>query len=116
MSAVIEFGTDLWKSILTPGVTPVLVQATHASFAALLTVLIGMLVATKSLHFVALSLIAVSLWAAITWFIGEVRKIQEEQKEQKEAEETSQDETVKSADTTATEKKTATRVSTSKKT
>lgn len=82
MSAVIDFANDLWKSILTPGVTPVLVQATHFSFASLIIVLIFMLVSTKSLHFVALLLIASGLWASITWFVSEIRKMEEEKRQQ----------------------------------
>lgn len=66
------FVTDLWESIFTPGVTPSLIVATHASFAALLITLIGLLFATHNIHFIILTVLASSLWAAITWFIKEV--------------------------------------------
>lgn len=80
MSSVLNFATELYQSILTPGVTPVMVKATHASFAALLLVLVGMLIGTKSIHFVVLTFLASGLWAAITWFIAETRKIDAEKK------------------------------------
>jgi hypothetical protein len=66
------FVTDLWESIFTPGTTPALVRATHFSFAALVLLLISLLVATWNLHFLALLVIASGLWAAVTWFVGEL--------------------------------------------
>ena len=81
MASPLKFVTDLWQSIMTPGVTPVLVQSTHASFVALLFVLVGMLIYTHSIHFLILTIIASGLWGAITWFVAEIRKIELEKKE-----------------------------------
>ncbi|KAF5094041.1 hypothetical protein D0Z00_003730 [Geotrichum galactomycetum] len=82
MAAVINFTQDLWNSILTPGTTPALIKATHFSFAALLTTLAFLLVATKNIHFVFLTIIASGLWAAITWFIKEVELEKQRQQQQ----------------------------------
>jgi hypothetical protein len=89
------FITDLWESIFTPGTTPSLILATHLSFGALLVTLIGLLFATRNIHFVILTVLASSLWAAITWFIKEVEAVKKNQQLE-------QQETVKSkAQTTA---------------
>lgn len=74
MSAVIDFAQDLWMSVLTPGTTPALITATHASFASLLVILLFLLYATRNIHFVFLTIIASGLWAAITWFIYEIEQ------------------------------------------
>lgn len=71
-----SFLKRLWQSIFEPGAPPVLVTATHISFAALTAVLLFLLVATRSLHFLALLVLAVGLWIAITWFVKEIAKIQ----------------------------------------
>lgn len=73
-----DFVSNLWESIFTPGTTPTLVKATHGSFVALEITLIGMLIATKSLHFVALLVLATGLWIAITWFINESARLNEQ--------------------------------------
>lgn len=73
-----DFASKLWDSVFTPGTTPTLVKATHASFIALEATLVFMLVATKSLHFVALLILATGLWLAITWFIQESQKYTQE--------------------------------------
>ncbi|KAF5092212.1 hypothetical protein D0Z03_002975 [Geotrichum reessii] len=113
MAAVIDFAQDLWTSILTPGTTPALVKATHFSFAALLATLAFLLVATRNIHFVFLTLIASGLWAAITWFIKEVELEKQRQQQLKEAEQTDSSEKTEKDEGTATsavsEKKTATR-------
>lgn len=77
---------DLWESIFTPGTTPSLVIATHVSFAALLVTLIALLVATKNIHFVVLTVLASGLWVAITWFITEL-KLEKERQERAKMEE-----------------------------
>lgn len=80
---------ELWSSIFTPGPTPTLLIATNVSFAALQLVLFALLIATQSLHFVALSLISAGLWYSINWFAQEVRLAQQAQdaeKKKKQAE------------------------------
>lgn len=87
MAAVIDFAQDLWSSILTPGTSPALIKATHFSFAALLATLLFLLVATKNIHFVFLTTIALGLWAAITWFIKEVELEKQRQQQLQSKEE-----------------------------
>ncbi|KAK3185320.1 SMK killer toxin resistance protein [Lecanicillium sp. MT-2017a] len=67
-----SFITDLWESIFTPGPTPVLLRATNISFAALQVTLFALLVATYSVHFVALSVLCAGLWYSINWFSAEL--------------------------------------------
>lgn len=82
---MIQFVTDLWTSILTPGTTPTLVKATHASFAALILLLLAMLAATWSYHFIIMTLLALGVWGGITWFINEIEQIKlAEQEKEKE--------------------------------
>lgn len=76
-----EFIQGLWDGILNPGTTPALVIATHASFACLELVLFLMLWASRSLHFVALIILATCLWMAITWFIGEAEAYRQKEGE-----------------------------------
>lgn len=78
-----SFFEALWVSIFTPGTTPTLLLATHVSFGLLLIVLALMYVGTRSLHFVALGGIAAGLWASITWFAGELEKVQKAEEEGK---------------------------------
>lgn len=80
------FLTDLWESIFTAGPTPTLLLATNVTFAALQLLLFILLVATYSLHFVALSLICGGLWYSINWFAVEVGKMQEEKNQQEKRE------------------------------
>lgn len=79
-----SFVVDLWESIFTPGPTPTILRATNVSFAALQIVLLGLLFATYSVHFVVLSVLCAGLWWAINWFAAEVATIQREQKEKDE--------------------------------
>ena len=67
-----DFFTNLFTSIFTPGPTPTLVVATNASFAALQLVLLGLAIATYSIHFVILSVLSGGLWWAINWFVREL--------------------------------------------
>ncbi len=62
------FVEQLWESIFTPGPTPSLLLATNVTFASLQLVLLALLIATYSVHFVVLSLISGGLWWAINWF------------------------------------------------
>jgi len=84
-----SFLEELWGSIFTPGPTPTLLVATNAAFAALQLLLLILLIATYSIHFVVLSLLCGGLWYSINWFATELAKAQqgitaEEKKERKE--------------------------------
>ncbi|OLN94247.1 V-type ATPase assembly factor PKR1 [Colletotrichum chlorophyti] len=67
-----NFLTNMWESIFTPGPTPTLLYATNATFGALQFLLAVLLVATRSIHFVILSVLSGSLWYAINWFSREL--------------------------------------------
>ena len=82
-----EFFENLWHSIFTPGPTPTLVVATNATFAALQVLLVGLLVATRSVHFAVLSFLCGGLWWAINWFATEIRTAQEKEERAKKAKE-----------------------------
>ncbi|KAK0730797.1 Pkr1-domain-containing protein [Lasiosphaeris hirsuta] len=75
------FVTELWESIFTPGPTPTLLIATNVTFAALQLVLAALLFATYSIHFVVLSVLSGSLWAAINWFARELLEHQGQEEE-----------------------------------
>ncbi|MCJ1253529.1 hypothetical protein MMC24_001341 [Lignoscripta atroalba] len=68
-----DFLTNLFQSIFTPGPTPTLVVATNVSFAALQLVLLVLLIATYSVHFLILSSLSAGLWWAINWFVKELQ-------------------------------------------
>lgn len=68
-----NFLEELWNSIFTPGTTPTLLVATNASFGALQFLLLILLIATYSIHFLILSLICAGLWYAINWFARELQ-------------------------------------------
>lgn len=68
-----DFLTDLFSSIFTPGPSPSLLTATNVSFAALQSVLLALLVATYSVHFLILSFLSAFLWYAINWFVQELQ-------------------------------------------
>ena len=76
-----DFLKDLVDSIFTPGPTPTLIVATNASFAALQLVLLALLIATYSVHFIILSFLSAGLWWAINWFAKEVREADAREKE-----------------------------------
>lgn len=78
-----SFFEQLWESVFTPGPTPTLLVATNASFAALQVLLFVMLVATKSIHFVILSVLCGGLWWSINWFAAEIRAAQAKEEEAK---------------------------------
>ncbi|MCJ1325104.1 SMK killer toxin resistance protein [Thelotrema lepadinum] len=77
-----EFFTNLFTSIFTPGPTPTLVVATNASFAALQLVLLGLVIATYSIHFVILSFLSGGLWWAINWFVMELEASKQKEREE----------------------------------
>ncbi|KAG6000048.1 hypothetical protein E4U21_005989 [Claviceps maximensis] len=72
-----SFIIDLWESIFTPGPTPTILYATNLSFGALQLVLLALLYATTSIHFVVLSVLCGGLWWAINWFARELALVQE---------------------------------------
>ncbi|KAJ5504742.1 Endoplasmic reticulum protein Pkr1 [Penicillium fimorum] len=82
-----SFMGDLWSSIFTPGPTPTLLIATNVTFAALQLIFFALLLATYSLHFVALSTISAGLWWSINWFAAEVQLAQQAQEAEKEKQE-----------------------------
>ncbi|KAK5078463.1 SMK killer toxin resistance protein [Lithohypha guttulata] len=67
------FFEELWNSVFTPGTTPTLLVATNASFGALQFLLLILLLATYSVHFLVLSVLSASLWYAINWFARELQ-------------------------------------------
>lgn len=80
------FITELWESVLTPGTTPALIKATHASFIMLIISLISLIFLSGSIHFVNLLVIAVLLYACVVWFINELEKVKLEAKEKENKE------------------------------
>jgi ER protein Pkr1 len=67
------FFEELWNSVFVPGPTPTLLVATNASFACLQFLLLCLLLATYSVHFIVLSLLCSGLWWSINWFVAELR-------------------------------------------
>ncbi|CAL3968734.1 unnamed protein product [Diplocarpon coronariae] len=70
------FVADLVQSIFTPGPTPTLLVATNVAFASLQAVLLLLLIATFSIHFVILSVLSAGLWWSINWFVSELKAAQ----------------------------------------
>lgn len=106
-----SFFVELWNSIFTPGTTPQLIIATHASFIALFATLAWLIFVTKgNIHFIALLLIAVLLWLSIIWFIHELKNVKLQDNKQLEGTTTTNNNDTKPARTgesTAVNKKTA---------
>lgn len=67
------FLVELWESIFTPGTTPALLKATHASFILLHLSLLCLIYLTRSIHFINLLVIALLLHGAVTWFVNELK-------------------------------------------
>ncbi|KAM0322900.1 hypothetical protein ACHAQA_009242 [Verticillium albo-atrum] len=80
-----SFAENLWESVFTPGTTPTLLYATNATFAALQLVLLALLAATYSVHFIVLSLLCAGLWRAINWFAAELQIAQAREAAEKAA-------------------------------
>lgn len=74
-----SFVEDLWSSVFTPGPTPTLLVATNVTFAALQAVLLALLIATYSVHFLVLSFLSGALWWSINWFAQELKQVQEQE-------------------------------------
>ncbi|KHC54425.1 hypothetical protein MGE_05664 [Candida albicans P75010] len=70
-----SFFVELWESVFTPGTTPALITATHASFILLIISLLVLIFLTKSIHFINLLVIAVLLYASVFWFINELQQV-----------------------------------------
>nr|OQO27221.1 hypothetical protein B0A51_05316 [Rachicladosporium sp. CCFEE 5018] len=75
------FLTDLWESVFTPGPTSTLLVATNVSFGSLQLLLLGLLLATYSIHFIILSVLCGGLWWSINWFASEVSAVRREEEE-----------------------------------
>ena len=79
-----SFVVDLWESVFVPGPTPTLLRAANGTFALLQLLLLVLLAATRSAHFVALSVLCAGLWWAINWFAVELAAAQRQQEEKEE--------------------------------
>ncbi|KAI1397405.1 Pkr1-domain-containing protein [Hypoxylon fuscum] len=77
------FAQELWESIFTPGTTPTLLVATNATFASLQLVLLLLLFATRSVHFIILSVLCGGLWWSINWFAAELKIAQAKEAREK---------------------------------
>ncbi|MCJ1233198.1 hypothetical protein MMC14_001153 [Varicellaria rhodocarpa] len=82
------FFTNLWESVFTPGPTSTLITATNTAFAALQAVLLALLLATYSVHFVILSFLCAGLWFAINWFVNELQSAKVKETRAKQLKET----------------------------
>lgn len=69
-----NFFVELWDSVFTPGTSPALIRATHGSFVLLVVSLVWMVFTSRSIHFFNLLIIALCLWASVTWFVAELAK------------------------------------------
>lgn len=79
-----SFFVELWEGIFTPGPTPTILKATNVTFAALQVVLLSLLFATYSVHFVVLSVLCGGLWWSINWFARELKVAQAAEAERKQ--------------------------------
>lgn len=69
-----SFFVELWESIFTPGTTPALIKATHASFIMLILSLVSLIYLSRSIHFINLLVIALLLYGSVIWFINELNQ------------------------------------------
>jgi len=70
---------SFFSNILTPGSSlhPTFLLLVDGAFAMLLLVLISLAVITRgNVHFFALMMIEVALWASVKWFVNELQKVQ----------------------------------------
>ncbi|KAK7427678.1 SMK killer toxin resistance protein [Neonectria magnoliae] len=77
-----SFFVELWESVFTPGPTPSILKATNASFAALQVTLFLLLLATRSIHCIILSVLCAGLWWSINWFATELYAVQAREREE----------------------------------
>ncbi|GAB1727940.1 hypothetical protein NU195Hw_g6243t1 [Hortaea werneckii] len=76
-----SFVENLWSAVFTPGPTPTLLIATNVTFAALQFLLLALLIATYSIHFVILSVLCGGLWWSVNWFASELQAAQLKEEE-----------------------------------
>ena len=98
-----DFFKNLFQSIFTPGPTPTLIVATNVSFAALQALLLALLVATYSIHFIILSFLCAALWLAINWFVTELAAAKEKESRAKTLKDMRRERDDKVADDSSTE-------------
>ncbi|EPY54126.1 V-ATPase assembly factor Pkr1 [Schizosaccharomyces cryophilus OY26] len=63
---------ELWQSIFTPGVTPVLAKSAHIACAALAVLFLALYISTKSIHCIILLVLTLCLWLSLIWFLVEL--------------------------------------------
>ena len=97
-----SFLEELWNSIFTPGPTPTLLVATNAAFTALQLLLLVLLIATYSLHFVVLSVLCGGLWFSINWFVTEIAREQRSQRAKEKQEKSPEPDNASDTETEAT--------------
>ncbi|KAI7359171.1 hypothetical protein KC354_g9437 [Hortaea werneckii] len=76
-----SFVENLWSAVFTPGPTPTLLVATNVTFVALQFLLLALLIATYSIHFVILSVLCGGLWWSVNWFASELQAAQLKEEE-----------------------------------
>lgn len=78
-----QFINDIWNSVFEPGTNQSVLIATYGSLAALQATLLALLLATRSWHFVFLSIVCACLWAAVVWFVNELEAVKKVEAEAK---------------------------------
>lgn len=68
------FFTELWELVFTPGTSPALLKATHASFVLLLLSLGFLVYLTGLIHYINLFIIASLLYGTVIWFVNELEQ------------------------------------------
>lgn len=106
-----SFVTELWESIFTPGTTPALIKATHASFILLILSLLSLIYLSRSIHFINLLVIALLLYGSVIWFINEVKEMKlknntelEKEEDEKEKDQQEKDQQQKDSEEKDTDK------------
>lgn len=72
--APMAFFTELWELVFTPGTSPALLKATHASFVLLLLSLGFLVYLTGLIHYINLFVIASLLYGTVIWFVNELQQ------------------------------------------
>jgi len=75
LRAMSQFISEIWASVFEPGANRSVLIATYTSFAALQATLFALLLATRSWHFVFLSIVCACLWSAVVWFVNELEAV-----------------------------------------
>lgn len=68
------FITELWQSVFTPGTSPALMKALHATFIMLFISLFWLIYVTRSIHYINLLVIALLLYVSVLWFVKELEQ------------------------------------------